>query len=42
MERPARGERRPRPEQQEGEPYRDPAENKEPKDFSDALDHMDF
>ena len=37
-----RGERRPRPEQQEGEPYRDPAENKEPKDFSDALDHMDF
>jgi polyribonucleotide nucleotidyltransferase len=37
-----RGERRPRPEQQEGEAYRDPAENKEPKDFSDALDHMDF
>ncbi len=37
-----RGDRRPRPEQQEGEAYRDPAENKEPKDFSDALDHMDF
>ena len=37
-----RGERRPRPEQQESETYRDPAENKEPKDFSDALDHMDF
>ena len=40
--RPERGERRPRPEQQDGEAYRDPAENKEPKDFSDALDHMDF
>ena len=39
--RPERGERRPRPEQ-EGEPYRDPAENREPKDFSDTLDHMDF
>ena len=26
----------------EGEPYRDPAANNEPKDFSDALDHMDF
>ena len=37
-----RGERRPRPEQKEGETYRDPAENKEPKDFSDTLDHMDF
>jgi len=37
-----RGERRPRPEQKEGEAYRDPAENKEPKDFSDTLDHMDF
>jgi len=36
------GMRRPRPEQKEGEAYRDPAENKEPKDFSDALDHMDF
>ncbi len=41
-ERPERGERRPRPEQKEGETYRDPAENKEPKDFSDTLDHMDF
>ena len=50
-ERPDRGERRPRPErgehrqrqeQEQGEPYRDPAEHKEPKDFSDALDHMDF
>ena len=40
--RPERGERRPRPEQKEGEAYRDPAENKEPKDFSDTLDHMDF
>ena len=40
--RPERGEHRPRPEQQDGEAYRDPAENKEPKDFSDALDHMDF
>ena len=29
-------------QQQEAEPYRDPAESKEPKDFSDALDHMDF
>ena len=37
-----RPERRPRPEQKEGETYRDPAENKEPKDFSDTLDHMDF
>ena len=36
------GMRRPRPEQKEGEAYRDPAENKEPKDFSDTLDHMDF
>ena len=26
----------------EGEPYRDPAANNEPKDFSDTLDHMDF
>ena len=41
-ERRERGERRPRPEQKEGEAYRDPAENKEPKDFSDTLDHMDF
>ena len=35
-------ERRPRPEQLEEEPYRDPAQQQEPKDFSDALDHMDF
>ena len=36
-------ERRPRPEQYEQqEPYRDPATQREPKDFSDALDHMDF
>ncbi|SDG85267.1 polyribonucleotide nucleotidyltransferase [Prevotella communis] len=41
-ERRDRRERRPRPEQKEGEAYRDPAENKEPKDFSDTLDHMDF
>jgi len=40
--RPERGERRPRPEQEQGEIYRDPVEHKEPKDFSDALDHMDF
>ena len=42
--RPERGERRDRPhtEQPEGEPYRDPAESREPRDFSDALDHMDF
>ena len=47
--RPERGERRERPMgpmaeklQQLGEEYHDPAENREPKDFSDALDHMDF
>ena len=48
--RPERGERRPRPERGEHRPrpeknndeYHDPAENREPKDFSDALDHMDF
>ena len=28
--------------QGQGEQYHDPAENREPKDFSDALDHMDF
>ena len=39
--RPERGERRPRPEQA-NEEYHDPTENREPKDFSDALDHMDF
>ena len=38
-----RRERAPRHDHQpEGEPYRDPAENREPKDFTDALDHMDF
>ena len=43
-DRPERGERferRPRYEQ-ESEPYRDPATQSEPKDFSDTLDHMDF
>ena len=49
--RPERGECRERPQrseladklsQQLGEEYHDPAENREPKDFSDALDHMDF
>ena len=43
FDRNERGERRHRPEQHEqGDVYRDPAENREPKDFSDALDHMDF
>jgi len=51
-ERQDRGERRPRPERgerperrhfdQEGEAYRDPQENREPRDFNDSLDHMDF
>ena len=36
------GERRQRPAEEQGEPYRDPAQQQEPKDFSDALDHMDF
>ena len=40
--RPERGERRPRPEFNNNEEYHDPVENREPKDFSDALDHMDF
>ena len=48
--RPERGERRPRPERGERRPrpdsgneeYHDPTENREPRDFSDALDHMDF
>ena len=40
--RPERGERRPRFEQNGNEEYHDPAENREPRDFSDALDHMDF
>ena len=37
-----RQDRQPRAEQPQGEVYRDPAQNHEPKDFSDALDHMDF
>ena len=49
-DRPDRGDRRgPRPERSErperrrdDDEYRDPQQNKEPKDFSDALDHMDF
>ena len=41
-ERPERGEHRPHGEHHEEEPYRDPAQQQEPKDFSDALDHMDF
>ena len=48
--RPERPERRERPlsplaeklQQQLGEEYHDPAEHREPRDFSDALDHMDF
>ena len=30
------------PAQKPADEYRDPADNHEPKDFSDALDHMDF
>ena len=48
-ERHARPERRERPMgpmaeklQQLGEEYHDPEAHREPKDFSDALDHMDF
>ena len=51
-DRPERGERRPRPEQGSdladklaeklGGEYRTSEEKHEPKDFSDALDHMDF
>ena len=40
-----RGDRRQsRPErrQREDDEYRDPSANREPRDFSDALDHMDF
>jgi polyribonucleotide nucleotidyltransferase len=38
-----RGERRERPERREhNEEHQAPAQNNEPKDFSDALDHMDF
>ena len=48
--RPERGERRPRPEHGDRhqhhdhgqEEYREPQADREPKDFSDALDHMDF
>ena len=51
QDRPDRGDRRqPREhsdladklQQQLGEEYHDPAESREPRDFSDALDHMDF
>ena len=38
--RPERGERRPRPER--GVENTESAENHEPKDFNDTLDHMDF
>ena len=41
-ERRDRGDRRPRPEQEQGDQYQAPAEKQEPKDFSDALDHIDF
>ncbi|MCR5513112.1 MAG: S1 RNA-binding domain-containing protein, partial [Prevotella sp.] len=42
-ERNDRGERRPRPERRErNDEYQAPAENNEPKDFSDTLDKMDF
>ena len=41
-----RGERRPRPERgdrrERNDEYQAPAENNEPKDFSDVLDKMDF
>ena len=41
--RPERGDRRPRPERRErNDEYQAPAENNEPKDFSDTLDKMDF
>ncbi len=40
-ERGERGERHPRPERSNDE-FHDPAESHEPKDFTDALDHMDF
>ena len=44
--RPERGERRPRPERGErrerNDEFQAPAENKEPKDFTDELDKMDF
>ena len=37
-----RPDRRPRPEQEQNDQYQAPAEKQEPKDFSDALDHIDF
>ena len=37
-----RQDHRPRYDREDDQPYRDPAANNEPKDFSDALDHMDF
>ncbi len=37
--RPERGERS---ERRHDEEYHDPQQNREPRDFSDALDHMDF
>jgi len=44
--RPERGERRPRPERGErrerNDEFQAPAENNEPKDFTDTLDKMDF
>ncbi|MCH5310246.1 MAG: polyribonucleotide nucleotidyltransferase, partial [Prevotella sp.] len=41
-DRPERGERRPRPESHEQQEAPAPAETREPKDFSDSLDNMDF
>ena len=41
-DRPERGERRPRPENHEQQEAPAPAETREPKDFSDSLDNMDF
>ena len=41
--RPERPERFDRPERHHDDAeYRDPQQNREPRDFSDALDHMDF
>ena len=37
-----RPERQERPERRHDEEYHDPQQNREPRDFSDALDHMDF
>ena len=41
-ERGERYDRRPHYDREDEQSYRDPAANSEPKDFSDALDHMDF